>query len=334
MQPPIPIGTLLQNRYQILKILGQGGFGRTYLAEDKGRFNEWCALKEFIPQQTGTYALEKSKELFQREASTLYQIRHPQVPQFRATFEQEGRLFLVQDYVEGKTYRALLAERQYQGRAFSEAEIHKLLEQLLPVLAQIHAQGIIHRDISPDNIMWRQSDSLPVLIDFGVVKEVVTRFRSPEETVPQATTVGKAGYAPKEQMQMGLAYPSSDLYALAVTLLVLLTGREPQELFDPNQMSWQIPVGNHPQLRPVLSRMLSYQPSDRFAHANEVLAALQTPQSPAIPPTQPFPVQAASEVPPTQPFSPQPPTPSYSPYPNPSEMATMVRGRAIATAEF
>jgi len=278
MQPPIPLGTILQNRYRIVKILGQGGFGRTYLAEDQGRFNELCALKELIPSQTENYVLEKSKELFQREASILYQIQHPQVPQFRATFEQDQRLFLVQDYVEGKTYHALLDERKVAGQTFSEAEVLKLLRQLLPVLAHIHNRGIIHRDISPDNIILRESDAKPVLIDFGVVKELATRFQSPNaNNYPQPTTVGKLGYAPSEQIQTGRAYPSSDLYALAVTSIVLLTGREPQELFDDTNLSWdwQRWVSVSPELEQVLNRMLSYKPSDRYQSVAEVAKALQ-----------------------------------------------------------
>ncbi len=238
MQTAIPTGTILQNRYRVLSILGQGGFGRTYLAEDQGRFNELCALKELLPPQDNAYALEKSKELFQREAQILYQIQHPQIPQFRATFEQDQRFFLMQDYVEGKTYRALLDERKTQGYVFSEAEVIQILQQVLPVLSYIHGKGIIHRDIAPDNIMLRQSDRLPVLIDFGVVKELATRIQSPD-TVRQSTTVGKLGYAPTEQMQTGRAYPNSDLYALAVTAVVLLTGREPQELFDETTMTWR-----------------------------------------------------------------------------------------------
>lgn len=277
MQPPIPLGTILQNRYRIVKILGQGGFGRTYLAEDQGRFNELCALKELIPSQTENYVLEKSKELFQREASILYQIQHPQVPQFRATFEQDQRLFLVQDYVEGKTYHTLLDERKVAGSTFSEAEVLKLLRQLLPVLAHIHNRGIIHRDISPDNIILRESDAKPVLIDFGVVKELATRFQSPDANYPQPTTVGKLGYAPSEQIQTGRAYPSSDLYALAVTSVVLLTGREPQELFDDTNLSWdwQRWVSVSPELEQVLNRMLSYKPSDRYQSVAEVAKALQ-----------------------------------------------------------
>ncbi len=292
MQPPLPIGTVVQNRYRLLKILGQGGFGRTYLAEDSGRFKERCALKEFIPVQTGAYTPDKSKELFQREAATLYQIQHPQIPQFRATIEQDGRLFLVQDYVEGYTYSTLLTQRKSQGKRFSEAEVLQFLQQMLPVLDHIHAKGIIHRDISPDNIILRASDRSPVLIDFGVVKELVTRFQYPQKA-PTVTTVGKMGYAPPEQIQTGRAYPSSDLYALAVTCAVLLTGQDPQDLYDETSLTWTWyrwipPVSSG--LAAVLNRMLSYKPSDRYSDAREVAIALKSshnnPRASKVPVTQ------------------------------------------------
>lgn len=304
MRPPLPVGSILQNRYRILSILGQGGFGRTYLGEDQGRFNERCALKELTPAQGTPYALDKSKELFQREAQILYQIQHPQIPQFRATFEQDQRLFLVQDYVEGQTYRQLLDQRRAQGIAFSEAEVMQLLRQLLPVLAHIHSKGIIHRDIAPDNVILRQQDSKPVLIDFGVVKELATRFQTMTTGIAQATTVGKPGYAPAEQMQTGKAYPSSDLYSLAVTAVVLLSGREPQELFNDATMDWywQRWVTVSPGLAQVLNRMLSYRPGDRYQSVSEVVQALDAanaPISPVAPPVQP-PTPPSAAVPPTQ----------------------------------
>ena len=275
MQPPIAIGTLLQNRYRLLSILGQGGFGRTYLVEDLGRFKEPCALKEFIPVQSGHYVLEKSKELFQREAAILYQIQHPQIPQFRAIFEENQRLFLVQDYVEGMTYHELLLDRTSTGRTFSEAEVLVFIRQMLPVLAHIHARGIIHRDISPDNIIRRENDQLPVLIDFGVVKELATKVQSPEGTA-HATTVGKIGYAPIEQLQSGRATASSDLYALAVTAIVLLTGKLPQELLDQTTLlwNWQQRVQVSTGLALVLNRMLSRSPADRYQSVSEVAQAL------------------------------------------------------------
>ncbi len=304
MQPPIPTSTILQSRYRILSVLGQGGFGRTYLAEDQGRFNELCAIKELTPPQDNPYALEKSKELFQREAQTLYAIQHPQIPQFRATFEEDQRFFIVQDYVEGSTYRSLLDERKSRGYVFSESEVTQLVKQVLPVLAYIHGKGIIHRDIAPDNIILRDRDKLPVLIDFGVVKDLATRIQA-QETVKQHTTVGKLGYAPTEQMQTGRAYPNSDLYALAVTAVVLLTGREPQDLFDENTMTWrwQRYVNLEPTFGQVLNRMLSYRVSDRFQSATEVMQILQSPATiaplPATPPpsnVQPTNVSKAETV--------------------------------------
>lgn len=297
MQPPIPIGAILQNRYRVLSILGQGGFGRTYLAEDQGRFNELCALKELIPAQTSAYALDKSKELFQREAAILYQIQHPQIPQFRATFEQDLRLFLVQDYVEGGTYRMLLDERKAQGYAFSEPEVLQFLRQLLPVLAHIHSKGIIHRDIAPDNVILRERDRLPVLIDFGVVKEVATRIQLDSNAQP--TTVGKQGYAAPEQIQAGRAYPNSDLYSLAVTTVVLLTGREPGELYDDRTTTWhwQRYATVSPNFGQVLNRMLSYRPGDRYQSVSEVVQALQgAPVTPVAPPVQTMPPPPSPDV--------------------------------------
>lgn len=280
MQPPLSAGTVLHSRYTIIQLLGQGGFARTYLAEDRERFHELCVLKEFIPSQTNPYLLEKAREMFDREAAILYQIQHSQIPRFRATFEYDfpagARLFLVQDYVAGETYRHLLNQRLSQGYTFSEAEVRHLLLQLLPVLDYIHTQGIIHRDISPENLMLRLSDQQPVLIDFGVVKEIVSRCQ--QETEFPGTAVGKPGYAPLEQLQTGRAYPSSDLYSLAVTAIVLLTGQEPQKLFEDRTATWawQPYTRVKPDFACVLNRMLNYKPGDRFQAAIEVMDILQS----------------------------------------------------------
>ncbi|MGD1931573.1 MAG: protein kinase [Leptolyngbyaceae cyanobacterium] len=313
MYSPLPSGTTLQSRYQILRLLGQGGFGRTYLAEDQGRFQEYCAVKEFLPQQGEDHFSSKATELFQREAAILYQIQHPQIPQFRATFQVENRLFLVQDYVEGLSYRELLNQRRSQNLGFSEAEVRQFLQQLLPVLAHIHAKGIIHRDISPDNILLRNRDRLPVLIDFGVVKEVVTRVQMADVT-HHATTVGKPGYAPSEQMQSGRAYPSSDLYSLAVTAIVLLTGREPQDIFDDVNLSWhwQQYASVSAGLAQVLQKATSYRPGDRYQSVSEMAQALGNANN----------LMAATTPPPVYPTA---PAPAVAP---PSQMRTVAVGRA------
>ncbi|MUL38513.1 serine/threonine-protein kinase [Gloeocapsopsis dulcis] len=298
-------GIILGDRYRIIRQLGQGSFGRTYLAEDINRFNELCVLKEFAPQVQGTYALQKGQQLFQREAGVLYKLKHPQIPKFRELFQAhlDGKqhLLLVQDYVEGPSYRKLLNTRKQQGLDFSEAEITQLLLQILPVLEYIHSLGVIHRDISPDNIILRNSDYLPVIIDFGGVKQVaatiVSQFSptNPDAALLPATHLGKIGYVPQEQISEGVS-PQTDLYALAATALILLTGKESQELIDPQtrQWNWRQEINLSPNLGSVLDKMLMSRASDRYQSARQVLQALNryahkqpAPQVPTTIVTQP-----------------------------------------------
>jgi serine/threonine protein kinase len=282
MVPPIPLGTLLRQRYLIQEVLGQGGFGRTYLAIDQERFDERCVLKEFSVPFQDESLIQKSQTLFQREASTLYQIQHPQVPRFWAAFEEGQRLFLAQDFVQGPTYRQLMGDRARQTMTFAESEVRYLLKYILPVLSYIHERNIVHRDISPENIILKPSPDagatidpslsetgLPILIDFGAVKEATAQLIQNST----ATRVGKVGYAPPEQLQTGRVYPNSDLYALAATCLVLLTGKEPRTLLNSQTLDWQW----HPDtdlsddLAFILKRMLAVYPGDRYQTAKEVL---------------------------------------------------------------
>ena len=287
----IASGTLIDSRYLIQKVLGQGGWGRTYLALDTRRFNERCVLKEFTPNEIGEYSLHKSRDLFKQEAKILYQITHSQIPKFLACFEGDERLFLVQEYVSGKTYSALLRELQQQGRAFSEDEMTQFLKALLPVLEYIHRRNIIHRDISPDNLILRRSDHLPVLIDFGVGKQIMLNHylesNDADNTerasyVEPILLVGKIGYAPPEQMSSGKCDSSNDFYALGVTTIVLLTGRNPSHLKDRNSSNWQwrsyIKVSDG--FAQVINKMLADMPKNRYQSATEVLAALQVLEQP------------------------------------------------------
>ncbi|GAB4137244.1 MAG: hypothetical protein Fur0046_11220 [Cyanobacteria bacterium J069] len=308
---------LLGDRYKIVRELGHGGFGRTYLAEDQNRFRESCVLKEFAPQVQSSYALQKAEELFQREAGVLYQLQHPQIPRFRelcrTQFNGKPSLFLVQDFVDGQTYRQLLDQRRLQGQTFSEAEVIQLMRDLLPVLHYIHELGVVHRDISPDNLILRTADQLPVLIDFGGVKQVAASVASQyTPSAPTPTRVGKVGYAPDEQMDHGQVYAHSDLYALAVTGLVLLTGKEPGDLGDLSAGNWRRLVNLSPSFSRTLTKMLADAPRDRFQTAAEVLQALQ-----GLPGSSPSLTPALGTLPPgaayIPPMPPQPAPPSSQP---------------------
>jgi serine/threonine-protein kinase len=329
-------GSILENRYRIVRELGHGGFGRTYLAEDKNRFSESCVLKEFAPQVQGVNELRKAQELFEREAGMLYKLQHPQVPRFRELIRVRNgsreSLFLVQDYVEGATYYQLFKSR----KRFGEAEVIQLLFQLLPVLEYVHSQGVVHRDISPDNLILRSSDGLPVLIDFGAVKQVAANALSQYTQQPAGTSVGKDGYAPDEQMRQGKAFPCSDLYALAVTVLVLLSGKEPKDLYDSVNASWRWrkEVSVSSQLGAVLDRMLSYRPRDRYQSAREVMQALpagnySVPASPFVP-VNPTPTPVYYTPPAPQPTQPVNPKPAQVPAnPSFSVIATQIVARAL-----
>lgn len=281
MLPEIKPGTLINNRYLINKLLGQGGFGRTYLAADTQRFNEECVLKEFVPGTTKQEILAKSKELFEREAKVLYKIQHPQIPKFLATVTDNKRLFIVQEYINGKNYSQILFERLTQTRRpFSEAETKTWLLGILPILEYLHNLKIIHRDISLENVMSPQNQSLPVLIDFGVVKEKVTQFFSDNNSdnfSPSASVVGKVGYSPPEQLRFGQCFPSSDLYALAVCAIVLLTGQMPYSLVDESlQWNWRRKVNISNSFACILEKMLAETPSARYQSAKEVIIEINT----------------------------------------------------------
>ncbi len=277
MSTPWEPGHPLGARYNVLRELGEGGFGRTYLAEDLHRYKERCVLKEFVPQIDDPALLAKAQELSEREAKVLYQLQHGQIPKFRELMREGGQLFLVQDYVEGPTYRSLLQGRQEHGGHFSETEITQLMYQLLPVLNYIHDLDIIHRDISPENLILRSQDGKPVLIDFGSVKQIASTVEQELSVGANPTRIGKVGYVPQEQFNSGAVDATSDLYGLAATLVVLATGREPQELYDIYESAWNwerfVSLGEP--LNGVLKRMLAPVPAQRYPSAMAVIQALQ-----------------------------------------------------------
>jgi formylglycine-generating enzyme required for sulfatase activity len=297
---------LFKDRYRAVKYISEGGFGRTFKAIDEQRLNTICVIKEFLPQLQNANAIGKATELFQQEAVRLQELgKHPRIPDLLAYFEQDGRLYLVQEFIDGQD---LLKKLQQNGK-FSEQQIRQLLLELLPVLDFIHQQQVIHRDIKPENIIRDKNGSF-VLIDFGVSKQL-----SAAVLTQMGSIVGTLGYAAPEQMQ-GHVFPASDLYSLGVTCVRLLTGCLPyekngtlvDEIFNPMSMTWvwrrqTISVSN--ELGQVLDKILSIPVGNRYQSAAEVLQALNpgqfsstktipTPNSPSPPPPS-QPVQSFTE---------------------------------------
>ncbi|MEL6440797.1 MAG: serine/threonine-protein kinase [Cyanobacteria bacterium J06621_8] len=269
-------GVILNNRYRIVKQIGRGGFGRAYLAEDTQRYRELCVLKEFAPQVEGDQELNQAEELFEREAGILYRLNHPQIPKFEALLKTriDGRrsLFLVQEYIEGLSYWELL---QRHG-SLSEKEVRQMVCDVLPVLEYIHQAELIHRDISPDNLIRRHWDDKTALIDFGCVKLAANAVS--ESTGRSVTLIGKKGYSPHEQLYQGQARECSDLYSLAVSAIVLLTGKSPDALYDHHQgrWNWQSQAKAESGFSKVLNKMLAENPKERYqsaAQVSQILAA-------------------------------------------------------------
>lgn len=274
----------LRGRYRILKPLGQGGFGKTFLATDDDRLGTPCVIKQFSPQLKGTKALDKAIQLFEQEAVRLHELgEHPHIPTLLAYFEQEKRLYLVQQFIEGAT----LSQELKQNGAFSEKKIREVLVRVLPILKFVHDHQVIHRDITPTNIIRRKTDGQLVLIDFGVAKVLSDDASQP------GTRIGTEGYAPIEQLRNGKAYPASDLYGLGVTCLYLLTHVRPEALYDPLSGKWHWREhltgrgsGISESIGQILDRMLKDLVSERYQSANEVMhdlrMALSTPAISAL----------------------------------------------------
>ena len=261
----------LKDRYRPIKSLGSGGFGKTYLAQDIDKLNTQCVIKQFAPQITGTNAFQKAKELFLQEAQQLEELgEHSQIPTLLAYFEENSRLYLVQQFIDGAN---LLQELKNQG-IFSELKIRALLQDLLTTLEVVHEYEVIHRDIKPENIMRRRSDGKLILIDFGASKQL-------QGTVTTGTLIGTFGYAPLEQMRDGKVYPASDLYSLGATCFHLLTGVHPGELYQEYGYEWvktwrvhlQKPVNRD--LDTVLDKLLQKYYQQRYQSAQAVLQDLK-----------------------------------------------------------
>jgi len=271
---------MLRDRYSVIKPLGQGGFGATFLATDQSLPGEpCCVIKQLRPTATAPHVFQMARELFEREARTLGQIgNHPQVPRLLDYFEDHQQFYLVQEYVSGDT----LQREVKQNGPFSEEGVKQFLSEMLPVLQYIHGQKVIHRDIKPANLIRRNHDRKLVLIDFGAVKNQVnqTATNNSDQTALTAYAIGTPGFAPPEQMAMRPVY-ASDIYALGVTCIYLLCAKSPKDLdYNPStgEMLWEKHVRMVNNLSEhfanVLRKMLEVSVRDRFQCANDVLRAL------------------------------------------------------------
>ncbi len=283
-------GRLFDRRYRAVKRLGGGGFGETYLAEDLRRpGNPICVVKQLHLSSGSPAVMQAARRLFASEAEVLEKLKHPQIPQLLAYFEEEGSFYLVQEFIDGSLLASTIGE---QGR-LSEAQVVQLLENILNILVFIHAQGVIHRDIKPSNLIRRHSDNKFVLIDFGAVKEV-QKAASQLESDAHTVSIGTAGYSPSEQLA-GRPYPNSDIYALGMTAIHAITGLSPSELpTDPNtgEFIWQNWASHiSPKVIHVIGRMVRYYFRDRYQTASEALQELMGDAPVSIPVDRLYPVR-------------------------------------------
>lgn len=265
---------LLRERYRAIQLIGQGGFGRTFLSVDEDKPSKpRCVIKQFFPQSLGTNHTEKAVELFHQEAVRLDELgKHPQIPDLLAHFDQDEQQYLIQEFIDGQN----LADELENNGVFNETQIRELLNDLLPVLAFVHQRQVIHRDIKPENIIRRSSDARLVLVDFGAAK-----FATGTALFKTGTIIGSVEYTASEQLR-GKAVFASDLYSLGATCIYLLTRVSPFDLFDTNEGIWvwrnylRSPISDS--LSRILDKMLEQYTKQRYQSALEVLQALNSPK--------------------------------------------------------
>jgi serine/threonine protein kinase, bacterial len=288
----------LNNRYEVIRQLGDGGFGTTFLVRDHQIPSaRQCVVKQLKPLNENSQIYEIVKDRFQREAAILEKLgEHDQIPRLYAYFSEADRFYLVEEYVEGDT---LTQKVQKEGKQ-SEDVVRSVLINLLPAIVHVHQQQIVHRDIKPDNIVLRQADQKPVLIDFGAVKETMGTVINTKGNSSHSIVVGTPGYMPSEQLA-GRPIYSSDLYSLGLTAIYMLTGKIPQEL-DTDPMTgavlWRVHAPHVSEaLAALIDRTIQMTPAHRFGTAQEMFMALSGLSiGVTLPPNSQFSVQPSATV--------------------------------------
>lgn len=272
----------LPSPYQMIKKLGNGSFGKVYLVINTQN-QQQCVIKQLHPISDQPNFVQQARRLFKQEAEILKKLNHPQIPKLIDYFEEEGEFYLVEEYIEGKTLRHELVP----GKCWSEVATIKLLLEGLGIIKDIHAQGVIHRDIKPDNFIRRKQDQKLVLIDFGAVKEFnLEQSRLLDPTI----AMGTRGYMPTEQA-MGKPRKNSDIYAMGVIAIQALTGKNPTELKedDEGEILWRNLVTIDDALGDIIAKMTRYHYKLRYQSASEVIKDLHSyiaNQRQSCPPTQ------------------------------------------------
>lgn len=270
------IGQIVGGHYQIIRALGSGGFGQTYLAKDQYLpGTPACVVKQLKPQATDPNTLQIARRLFETEAKVLYQLgNHDQIPRLFAYFEENQEFYLVQEFVEGHN----LSQELPLGTQLSEAEVSTLLQDILEILIFVHQQNVIHRDINPHNLIRRQKDGKLVLIDFGAVKQVSTQLLQPGGQNPYTVAIGTPGFLSSEQAN-GSPKLSSDIYAVGMIGIQALTGVFPHQFAkdpDTDEIIWQNQAQVSPEFAKVLDKMVRYDFRQRYHSAEETLQALKS----------------------------------------------------------
>ena len=258
--------------YTLESVLGSGGFGTTYLAKHLAS-GEVCVVKALSFAHLQDW---KSVELFEREAQTLQQLKHPRIPRYRDfiqhTADEKTQFFLVQDYAPGRSLQDCIAE----GKHFTESEVIDLALQITEILLylQTHHPPFIHRDIKPENIIFNEGQAF--LIDFGAVSKYAPGQRG-------STMVGSLGYMAPEQFH-GQAYPSTDIYGLGVNLLYLLTHKQPSDLSSGGfTLKFRHLLQCSNGLSEVLGKMVAPHHDDRYRSAKALYEDLKRLEQGKIP---------------------------------------------------
>ncbi|AFZ21436.1 serine/threonine protein kinase [Allocoleopsis franciscana] len=266
---------ILNERYQLKRKLGQNSGRQTWLAEDIGVSPPESVIVKLLV--FGGEVQWDDLKLFEREAQILKQLNHPRIPKYRDYFSIDERTLcfaLVQDYIPGISIK----EKLNQGKHFTEDEIVYIIAvDVLAILEFLHQlnPAVLHRDIKPSNLIWGEDDRI-YLVDFGAVQDRVAREGA------TFTVVGTYGYAPMEQFS-GRAVPASDLYALGVTLIHLLTGIAPIDLPQRNlRICFEEQVTLSPRVVNWLKTLTEPAPEQRFKSAAQALSALESALTPSI----------------------------------------------------